>query len=184
MIIIKPDVPHRVMVRQGGAEIIYFDGVHLPQRAAAFTGLDASWRGFPCAFEREDHAAVSGLRLFLGGSRPTPDPQVMRSVAQLYAAPFARMGQAELARALGLERTQALRHFKATTGQTFRKFKIWAALVAAARSAHQGERIGIAGVDAGFSDATHTARMAMTTFGLTPTAGLGHLTQMQTLEGG
>ena len=182
IVCIKPGVAHSVVVRSGGAEIIYLDGVQLSMQTADFEPLGAEWRMFPTVFETSDHLTMTRFRTMLEGRRPPPDRKVMGIVRDIYASPMVRMSQIELAERLGLERTQALRHFKSTTGQTFRKFKIWAAILATARSAHQGERIGIAGVDAGFSDAAHTARTAMTTFGLTPTKGLSGLTRMQTLD--
>lgn len=68
-----------------------------------------------------------------------------------------------------------MRHFKATTGQTFRKFKIWAAMMCAVDAAHNGEKIGLAGIQAGLSDAAHLTRTAATLFGITPTQGLSGL---------
>ena len=182
IVCIKPNVPHRVVVRSGGADIIYLDGVHLPVEAADFERLDAEWEILPTVFEKSDHATLTRFRMMLDGTRHPPDPKVMDIVRHLYATPMVRMSQTDLAHHLGLERTQSLRHFKSTTGQTFRRFKIWTAIIATARSAYLGEKIGTAGIDAGFSDAAHTARTAMTTFGLTPTKGLTGLTKMQTLD--
>lgn len=182
IVCIKPGIPHRVVVRSGGADIIYFDGVHLATTLDDFEMLDPEWRMFPDVFEHADPVTVTRFRTRLEGTRPPPDPKVIEIVRHLYTTPMIRMSQIDLARHLGLERTQALRHFKYTTGQTFRKFKIWAAILATARSTHQGEQIGLAGVDAGFSDAAHTARTAMATFGLTATDGLSRLTKMRTLD--
>lgn len=178
---VKPGVPHHVTVPDGGAEIIYLDGVQIAAAQSAFASLSPEWRALPDAFEAQDHAALSAFRDLLDADRSPADPDIMKIVHELYADPFTRMSQSDLADALGLERTQALRHFKATTGQTFRRFKIWAAIVAATRSAQQGEQIGIAGIEAGFADAAHLARTASTVFGVTPTAGLSRLTGMATL---
>ena len=182
IVFIQPGVQHRVVVREGGAKVIYLDGVQLPQANVAFQKIDARWSHVPKGFEDGNHKLTSDLRHEIEEKRPAPDPKVMEIVARLYSAPFERMSQNELSERLGLERTLALRHFKATTGQTFRKFKIWAGIVAAARHAHQVEKIGLAGIDAGFSDAAHTARTALEVFGVTPTKGLGGLIKMQTLE--
>ncbi|MEP4195746.1 MAG: hypothetical protein ABJL99_08945 [Aliishimia sp.] len=182
IICIQPGIQHRVVVPKGGAEIVYLDGVQLRQSNLAFKRIDAQWRHVPRSFEDGNHKLITDLRHHLADKRPAPDPKAMEIVEQLYTAPFERMSQTELSEKLGLERTMALRHFKTTTGQTFRKFKIWAGIVAVARHAHQGEKIGIAGIDAGFADAAHTARTAMEVFGMTPTKGLSGLTKMQTLE--
>ncbi len=178
---IKPGVPHRVIVPDGGAEIIYLDGVQMSAARSAFAPLTPEWRALPDAFQTQDHAALSAFRDLLNAGLSPPDPDIMKIVHKLYADPFTRMSQSDLANALGLERTQALRHFKATTGQTFRRFKIWAAIVAATRSAHQGAQISLAGIETGFADAAHLARTASTVFGVTPTAGLSGLTGIVTL---
>lgn len=178
---VKPGVPHRVTVPDGGAEIIYLDGVQMAAGRSAFTKLPPEWRALPDAFDAQDHAALSTFRDLLNADNSPPDPDIMKIVHELYADPFTRMSQSDLADALGLERTQALRHFKATTGQTFRRFKIWAAIVAATRSAHQGAQIGLAGIETGFADSAHLARTASSVFGVTPTAGLSGLAGIVTL---
>lgn len=181
IVCIKPGVPHRVLVREGGAEIIYLDGVQLADGRPEFEALLPEWRALPRTFETADHARITAFRHLLHKDKQPPDQSVMQVVAHLYDEPFMRMSQLDLAQRLSLERTQALRHFKATTGQTFRKFKIWAAIVAAARIAHDGEQIGLAGIEAGFADAAHLARTAGTVFGITPTRGLSGLTRVLTL---
>ncbi|WP_187431826.1 AraC family transcriptional regulator [Roseobacter fucihabitans] len=178
---VKPGVPHRVTVPDGGAEIVYLDGVQMAAGRSAFTKLPPEWRALPDAFDAKDHAALSAFRDLLNADNSPPDPDIMKIVHELYADPFTRMSQSDLADALGLERTQALRHFKATTGQTFRRFKIWAAIVAATRSAHQGAQIGLVGIETGFADAAHLARTASSVFGVTPTAGLSGLAGIVTL---
>lgn len=182
IICIKPDILHRVSVREGGAEIMYLDGILLPDSTDVFEHIDTSKKRIPDAFKMANHQAINDFRLELEGQRLPPDPLIMEIVEQLYTGSHERMSQEALSQKLGLERTQALRHFKGNTGQTFRKFKIWAAVVATAHGTFSGEQIGLAGVDAGFSDAAHTARTAMATFGITPTRGLSGLTMMSTLS--
>jgi AraC-like DNA-binding protein len=181
IICIKADVSHRVAVPKGGADIIYLDGVRLGTDRAPFMPLTSEWRGLARAFDLQDYAALNTFRSRLEQDRLPPDQSVLEIVNELYLAPFTRLSQTDLASALGLERTQALRHFKATTGQTFRRFKIWAALVAATRSAHAGERIGHAGIEAGFADAAHLARTAGIVFGVTPSVGLSGLKAIETM---
>jgi AraC-like DNA-binding protein len=80
-----------------------------------------------------------------------------------------------------MERSQALKYFKDTTGQTFRRFKKWTASVTVTKCVLGGQIIAHAGLDAGFSDAAHTSRTARELFGLTPTAGIGSLRSITTL---
>ncbi len=183
IVCIRPDFPHCVAVKEGGADIMYLDGVRLPSSTAIFNPLPSDWRALPSAFKNEDHDALTAFRNCLQPEHPPPDQSVLQVVSRIYDDPFTRLSQIELAQQLSLERTQALRHFKATTGQTFRKFKIWAAIVAATRIAMNGAQIGHAGVEAGFSDAAHLARTAAAVFGTTPTKGLSGLKQIQTIAG-
>ena len=80
-----------------------------------------------------------------------------------------RMDQRELAERLRLERTQAMRTFKAATGMTFREFKRWRALCAATRQIAEGQLVRTAALDAGFADTAHLTRTFRLTFGTTPT---------------
>lgn len=179
---IKPNVTHSVVVHGGGADIYYFDGLCWPNETADAMALDSPWQDLKDAFDTSDQDRVAWFRSIIAGNPAPPDPSVMAIVHELYTKPLDRLSQNDLASRLGRERTQALRHFKATTGQTFRRFKIWAAMVAVVHRAHAGEQIGRAGVSAGFADAAHTARTAMQTFGLTPTSGISGLTNIQTVS--
>jgi len=181
IVCIKPDILHRVIVGEGGAEVMFLDGVQLSTAQANFEKVDQTWQHVPEAFNALDYKTIADFRQNLDGNGAPPDPQILEIVEELYSSPLNRMSQDELSTRLGLERTQALRHFKAVTGQTFRKFKKWAASVAVTHSAHQGQEIGIAGIDAGFSDASHTTRTAGEVFGLTPTHGLDNLRNVSTL---
>jgi AraC-like DNA-binding protein len=80
-----------------------------------------------------------------------------------------RMDQGELARRLRRSRTQSLRLFKAVTGMTFRGFKQWTALCAAARQIADGQLVRTAAMDAGFADTAHLTRTFRASFGTTPT---------------
>ena len=100
----------------------------------------------------------------------------MRAVlAELAAEPMARMSQAELATRLGLERTQALRLFKDSTGTTFRQFKRWTGLQHAARLIVAGALVRTAAMDAGFADTAHLTRTFKHCFGLTPSQAIAGL---------
>ncbi|WP_412565720.1 helix-turn-helix domain-containing protein [Thalassobius sp. MITS945101] len=174
-ICIKPDVRHRVVIREGGAEIVYLDGVKLDGNAPKFRELPEAWQDLPTAIRVRDHSALASFRQVVNRDDTPADAGVMRIVERLYKDPFERLSQLDLAQELQLERTLAMRHFKSTTGQTFRKFKIWAAMMCAVDAAFNGEKVGLAGIQAGFSDAAHLTRTAATLFGVTPTQGLSGL---------
>lgn len=88
-----------------------------------------------------------------------------------------RMSQGELARRLSMERTRALRCFKAATGQTFREFKRWSSLQHAAQLMAEGALVRTAAMDAGFADTAHLSRVFRRGFGLTPSAAIAGLGQ-------
>lgn len=175
IVCIKPDAPHRVSIGVGGAEVLYLDGLQFPDKLDVFSPMDRSFRGIPDAVKAQKTLEIGEFRDRLSVSTVAPDPDIMDIVHQLYAEPMKRLSQEELSLQLDLERTQALRHFKWNTGQTFRKFKIWAAIIATVRNILNGQTIATAGIDSGFSDAAHVARTARTIFGVTPTAGMGNL---------
>ena len=174
-ICIKPGVSHRVVIGAAGAEIVYLDGIKLDPKSPDFRELPTQWHTLPNALKVEDRQELRMFRKRLNADPSPVDPSVMRIVERLYSDPFERLSQMDLAQELQLERTLAMRHFKEATGQTFRKFKIWAAMISAVQAAHSGERIGLAGIQAGFSDAAHLTRTAAVLFGITPTQGLSGL---------
>ena len=169
---IKPNCEHSLVIKGAGAEIVFLDGLTMREDAFDFFALDSSWLDLPNAIREKDYAAIDGLADTLRGKPIVPDPEIMDIVDEIYASSIKRLSQFDLAERLNLERTRALRRFKNCTGQTFRKFKIWSASVNAVRDIHRGERIGDAGIDYGFSDASHVARTANSIFGLTPSEGI------------
>lgn len=181
IICIKPNVSHEVSIGRAGAEIVYLDGLQLPAEAPAVGQLEQGFETLPVAMVGQDTKLVHQLRTELENDRPAADPAIMEIVHRLYQPSIDRMSQNTLSEYLGLERTQALRHFKANTGQTFRKFKIWAAAVSTIHRAFSGLGIGLAGIDSGFSDAAHVARTSRILFGMTPTSGLQNLSRAITL---
>ena len=114
--------------------------------------------------------------LFRSGHRVANIPKALSSIVDILANdPMERMTQQELKLRLNMDRTTALRVFKASTGQTFRSFKRWAALQFAARQIAAGESVRNAAMDAGFADTAHLSRTFRATFGLTPTDAIGAL---------
>lgn len=177
----RTDRLHTVVVGEGGAEILYLDGVQSEAGLADFSELDTRFAGIPDAVKAGDYAAIDRFRHDLAPTAPEPDIEVLKIIEVLYAAPMERLTQTQLSERLGLERTQALKHFKVNTGQTFRKFKMWTALVATVHRIMSGQKIGSAGIDSGFSDAAHVARTARDIFGITPTNGTGALSGFRTV---
>ncbi|MDT0596054.1 AraC family transcriptional regulator [Glaciecola petra] len=181
IICIKPGVNHRVSIPAGGAEILYFDGVNLSANFTAFESLESEWEHIPAAFKKYEFDIIESFRIFLNGGKTSPNLPILAVIEELYSSPLDRMTQDKLAEKLGLERTQALKYFKSVTGQTFRRFKKWAASVTVISNVFNGQNISLAGIDAGFSDAAHTSRTARELFGLTPSSGANSLRNITTL---
>lgn len=183
IICIKPDVSHGVSIPQSGAEILYLDGVKLGDDFADFEALSSEWADIPEAFHTKNHKRMDELRNAINGENTPTDELIFEVIESLYRSPLDRMTQEQLAQSLGLERSQALKYFKSETGQTFRRFKKWAATVTVTSSVfNDGQIISHAGIDAGFSDAAHTSRTAKEIFGLTPSAGVSSLRGIWTLQ--
>lgn len=172
VLFIRPGVEHEVICADGGINAIYLDGL-------AWSG------GFACAQRlqgRLGEIAVDALFQEAGAqaelrdrltSSATPIPQQLGSVIEaILAEPMLRLSQRELAHRLKIERTSALRMFKAATGLTFRRFKQWSALQHAARRIAAGELVRTAAMDAGFADTAHLSRTFRASFGLTPSEAI------------
>ena len=119
--------------------------------------------------------AQTALRQRLVSGATQFPPQLVAVIKDLTAEPMSRMTQRELADRLQVERTRALRMFKAATGQTFRRFKQWSGLQHAARKIASGELVRTAAMDAGFADTAHLTRTFRTSFGLTPSEAIAGL---------
>jgi len=175
MVLIRPGVEHEVEIG-GRARVLYFDGLAYPldaelaqrvPRDLAATAIDALG---------SDARARTELRARLSrrGARWCP-AQVARAVDAIAADPTMRMAQTELAGRLDRSRTHALRVFKDATGMTFRGFKRWTALCAAARQIADGQLVRTAAMDAGFADTAHLTRTFRSSFGTTPTLATANL---------
>lgn len=172
VLFIRPGVEHKVICADGGINVIYLDGL--------------TWSGhFPCAQRLQGRLAdIAVGALFLDAGAETelrdrltsgaaPIPHQLRAViASIMTEPMLRLSQFELAHRLKMERTSALRMFKAATGQTFRRFKQWSALQHAARQIAAGELVRTAAMDAGFADTAHLSRTFRVSFGLTPSEAI------------
>lgn len=172
VLFIRPGVEHKVICAKGGINAIYLDGL--------------TWSGdFACAQRlrgRLADVAVDALFQEVGAQAELRDrltfgataiPQRLGAVIDtIIGDPMLRLSQRELAHRLKMERTGALRMFKAATGVTFRQFKRWSALQHAARRIAAGELVRTAALDAGFADTAHLSRTFRASFGLTPSEAI------------
>jgi AraC-like DNA-binding protein len=167
IVLIRPGVAHAVEIG-GRAKVLYFNGLPFPLDAAVAARVPGRLSAF--AIDALDGRADAQweLRDRLAGLETACPPGIARIIGDIVRDPMTRMPQAELARRTGMERTRALRSFKAATGMTFRAFKNWTGLQAAARQIAEGDLVRTAAMDAGFSDSAHLTRTFRMSFGTTP----------------
>jgi AraC-like DNA-binding protein len=172
VLLVRPGVRHAVALAEGGADVLYLNGQAFPSDMPLAQALKGPLAALALKAAGGDADAMAELRARLGWPGPVVSERVAEAVRAIHADPMRRMSQGELARRLSLERTQALRCFKAATGQTFRAFKAWSALQHAAQAMARGGLVRTAAMDAGFADTAHLSRLFHRSFGLTPSAAL------------
>lgn len=174
MLLIRPGVVHGIGLPARGADIFYLDGMAFPFDVPLAQALDGKLAALVGDLVGGAGDAGEELRARLSKA-PGPPPRIADAVRRIYADPMQRMSQDELARRLGLERTQALRCFRAATGQSFRAFKRWSAMQYAVAKMQAGALVRTAAMDAGFADTAHLSRAFRETFGLSPSAAIDAL---------
>lgn len=169
VLIIRPGIEHRIDCA-GGLTAMYLDGLRWTGRDPLAERLEGQLAALARDGMDLDGDAQQELRERLDGRER--DPRLGAVLAMLDTEPMNRMSQLDLAARLGLERTRALRYFKATTGTTFRGYKRWVGLQHAARLIVAGELVRTAALDSGFADTAHLTRTFRNSFGLTPSAAI------------
>ena len=169
MVLIRPGVAHSVEIG-GRAKVLYFNGLPFPLDAVAAGRVPRLLSSLAIDALNCHIDAQWELRDRLTDSETACPPEIARIVEDIVKDPMSRMSQVELAERTGMERTRALRSFKAATGMTFRAFKNWTGLQAAARQIAEGDLVRTAAMDAGFSDSAHLTRTFRSSFGTTPSA--------------
>lgn len=167
MLFIRPGVEHHVLCH-GGIKAMYLDGLPCSDVGPFARRLSGSEEPIAVDALLQNSGAAHELRSRLKGDANVHPQQLGSIVGDLMSEPMSRMTQFELADRLQMERTSALRMFKAATGQTFRRFKQWSALQHAARQIAAGELVRTAAMDAGFADTAHLSRTFRMSFGLSP----------------
>jgi AraC-like DNA-binding protein len=168
MILIRPGVEHEVEIG-GRARVLYFDGLCYPLDARLASRVPRDAASMAIDALAGDSSAQVELRARFSRGRERCPAEVARAIGVIADDPMMRMDQAELTRWLRRSRAHSLRMFKAVTGMTFRGFKRWTALCAAARQIADGQLVRTAAMDAGFADTAHLTRTFRMSFGTTPT---------------
>ena len=175
IVIIRPGIEHHIVCGEGGFTVMYLDGARWPGPHTLAERIEGRLGELVLAGMRLDCDAQRELRERLDHGQDRLPKGLSAVLADLTAEPMARMSQGELAKRLGLERTQALRLFKDSTGTTFRQFKRWTGLQHAARLIVAGALVRTAAMDAGFADTAHLTRTFKQCFGLTPSQAIAGL---------
>ena len=174
VLIIRPGLPHRIRCK-GGLKAMFMDGLGWPGADVVAERLTGRLADLAEAGMKSCPAGQLELRDRLSFGRERLSPRMQTVLTQIAADPMERLTQAQLSRAMGLERTHALRLFKAETGMTFRQFKRWAGLRYAAQRIAAGDIVRTAALDAGFADTAHLSRTFRQSFGLTPSEAIAGL---------
>ncbi|HWW55260.1 MAG TPA: AraC family transcriptional regulator [Sphingopyxis sp.] len=174
ILLVRPGTVHAVVLPERGADVLYLSGMVFPFEDPLAQPLRGGLGKLAQDALGGGADAIAALRACLAARAYLPS-SVTRAVEAIYADPMRRMSQTELAVRLGRERTQALRCFKAATGQVFREFKLWSALQYAAEQMRDGALVRTAAMDAGFADTAHLSRAFRRLFGLTPSAAIAGL---------
>jgi len=177
ILIVRPGVVHSVALAERGADVLFLNGLAFPFDEPLAQDLGGVLAHLAYDALRGDRCSMHELRARLTAPAPRLPTGIAEVVRAIYANPMERMSQGELARRLHMERTRALRCFKAATGQTFREFKRWSALQHAAQLMAEGALVRTAAMDAGFADTAHLSRVFRRGFGLTPSAAIAGLAQ-------
>lgn len=177
LLLVRPGVVHAVALAERGGDVLYLNGLGFPFDAPLAEVLSGVLARLAADAFRGDRGARHELRARLTLRAPRLPSGIAEAVRAIYADPMQRMTPGELARRLGMERTRALRCFKAATGQTFRELKRWSALQHAAQLMAAGELVRTAAMDAGFADTAHLSRVFRQGFGLTPSVAIAGLEQ-------
>jgi AraC-like DNA-binding protein len=168
---IAPDKPHRVQFGQQPSRTLYLEGIRsslLPdgQITRRLDGIELNWIVTAADDWSLDHETELLARFHYESPPISLTGKLAERLEGLRADPQSRLSQRQLTQALGIERTQALKLFKASTGMTLRSYQIWKSIRGALQDVAAGAAFQTAGLDNGFCDAAHFSRTFRSTFGL------------------
>jgi len=179
VLLIRPGIVHSVQLGKRGADVLYLNGLTFPFEVPLAIVLKGVLERLARRSFDGDAGATEELRARLAFATAPLPAGIAKIVRTMQADPMRRVTQEELVRYLGMERTQALRCFKAATGLTFRRFKLWSALQHAAVRMAERELVRTAAMDAGFSDTAHLSRVFSELFGLSPSVAIAGLDEAE-----
>ena len=175
VLLVRPGIVHSVQLPGRGADVVYLNGLTFPYHAPLAVVLKGNLEALARRSIGGDASATEELRERLAFATDPLSAKMAAIVRAMQADPMRRVSQDELVRCLDMERTRALRAFKAATGLTFRRFKLWSALQHATLRIAERELVRTAAMDAGFADTAHLSRVFSSMFGLCPSVAIAGL---------
>jgi AraC-like DNA-binding protein len=175
VLLVRPGIVHSVWLGRRGADVVYFNGLTFPYHVPLAVVLKGNLEALARRSIAGDASASEELRDRLAFATDPLSAKMAAIVRAMQADPMRRVSQDELVRYLDMERTRALRCFKAATGLTFRRFKLWSALQHATLRMAERELVRTAAMDAGFADTAHLSRVFSSMFGLCPSVAIAGL---------
>ncbi|PWV80940.1 helix-turn-helix domain-containing protein [Nocardia neocaledoniensis] len=177
-VLVPPRTPHRI-VADGRMLFCYLDPGS-PRAAACRARMREDIGGFGVAhveesalIRRADTAPADLLTLASGTERTALDPRIAAATALLCADPAASISAADLAAAVHLSKSRLLHLFSAQAGTTFRRYRVWARMLAVGRAVAVGADLTTAAAAAGFASPSHFSDTFHALFGLTAADLLG-----------
>lgn len=180
--LIAPRVLHRIEARGERMAFLYLDSGSAADRACR--ARFATGDGYVATGHRDEAAVVAGaarlgtqsppeqvaawLATTSGrGEEPCSDPRIAAATRRLLTADEP-LPAAVLANELGLSESRFLRLFRADTGTSYRRFRLWAQMHRAARTLAAGGDLTRAAADGYFASPSHLSTAFHAMFGLPP----------------
>lgn len=178
-VLVPPRTPHRI-VADGRMLFCYLDSGS-PRAAACRDRMLEQTGGFGFDHVEEttlirraaDFAPAAVLDLACGARTPDIDPRIATATAILCADPAAAISADQLAAAVHLSKSRLLHLFSAQAGTTFRRYRVWARMLAVGRAVADGADLTTAAANAGFASPSHFSDTFHAMFGLTAADLLG-----------
>lgn len=182
-VLVPPRLPHRLIAQGERMVFCYLD----PASAYAGTCRTEMLQGDVLAHthraetelirlaSRLDERRPADGALWVDRAAPTPAPtktddRIHTATRRLLNSPETPLPARILADEAGLSVSRFLHLFKAQTGTSFRRYRIWARMLRAAALLEEGHDLTRIAADSGFSSPSHLSSTFHDTFGLTPSA--------------
>ncbi|MFI1500575.1 helix-turn-helix domain-containing protein [Streptomyces platensis] len=170
--LIRPRVAHRIDAHGGRMTFCYFEPGSATERACR-EALGAGEEPVTVSATAELDLVRRLCAAPGRAERPDIDPRIRAAVRRLLQEPQLPDGAAEYAAAAGLSRSRFLHLFRAETGTSFRRYRMWARMLRAGRALRDFGTLTAAAAEAGFASPSHLSSSFHATFGVRPSRVLG-----------